>query len=510
MKTKQRDLLAALGFLAPNFLGFFLFVLFPVVFSILLLMTNWSLNPGIDRRFVGLDNVWQLVGFRPIEGAQSSGGLIWIVAFLGCYAALIGGIILSFTSLGDKKPGIRLGGWLGVLGAVVLLVLSVWPCLWNFCEWVCTCPLLGLSEQSLEGVANAFSGPMFQWSLGMGAGLIAITLLCGYFFFLGNDDADFVGPGAYGPILVVGSIALIYILRGPVFERWEPIDANFYFFLYNTLFMMVAIPVSIVGSLILALVLSEPLLKVKARHKILLTSVLVGIGLLGFGLFWRAGLFDQGILWGVFWGIAALGIAGGVFAFRTLFYIPTFTAGIAVMLLWKQMFNPNFGLLNEGLRIIYEALGIGAEPPRWLGDPSWAKPAIMLMGFWTVVGGQNMLLYLAGLSNISPELYEAASIDGASKRQAFWNVTWPQLAPTTFFIVIMSTIMGLQGGFEQARVLTNGGPAGSTKTLAFYVYEKAFMELELGYASGIAWVLFLMVFLLTALNWRFGNRYVNY
>ena len=120
-----------------------------------------------------------------------------------------------------------------------------------------------------------------------------------------------------------------------------------------------------------------------------------------------------------------------------------------------------------------------------------------------------MLLYLAGISNIPPELYEAADIDGANKLQRFWNVTWPQLAPTTFFIVIMSTIAGLQGGFEQARVMTNGGPAGTTKTLAYYVYEKAFEELELGYASAIAWVLFLMVFVLTALNWRLGNRYVN-
>jgi multiple sugar transport system permease protein len=89
-------------------------------------------------------------------------------------------------------------------------------------------------------------------------------------------------------------------------------------------------------------------------------------------------------------------------------------------------------------------------------------------------------------------------------------VTWPQLAPTTFFIIIISTIAGLQGGFEQARVMTEGGPAGSTKTLAYYVYERAFQELSLGYGSAIAWVLFVFVFILTMFNWRFGNRYVNY
>jgi len=121
-----------------------------------------------------------------------------------------------------------------------------------------------------------------------------------------------------------------------------------------------------------------------------------------------------------------------------------------------------------------------------------------------------MLLYLAGISNIPQDLYEAAAIDGANRRQAVWNVTWPQLAPTTFFIVIMSVIGGLQGGFEQARVMTAGGPAGSTKTLAYYVYEKAFMELQFGFASAIAWVLFAIIFVMTAINWRFGNRYVNY
>jgi multiple sugar transport system permease protein len=151
----------------------------------------------------------------------------------------------------------------------------------------------------------------------------------------------------------------------------------------------------------------------------------------------------------------------------------------------------------------------GLEAPGWLANVHWAKPAIMIMGFWIGIGSNNMLLYLAGLSNVPPELYEAADIDGAKRGQRFWNITWPQLAPTTFFIVIMSVIGGLQGGFEMARVMTNGGPAGATTTLSFFVYQEGFRTGRLGFSAAVAWALFAMILVATLFNWRFGNRYVN-
>jgi multiple sugar transport system permease protein len=120
-----------------------------------------------------------------------------------------------------------------------------------------------------------------------------------------------------------------------------------------------------------------------------------------------------------------------------------------------------------------------------------------------------MLLYIAGISNIPGELYEAADIDGAGRFQRFWHVTWPQLAPTTFFIIVMSVIGGLQGGFEQARTMTGGGPFGSTTTLAYFVYNEGFETGRLGYASAVAWVMFAMIFSLTIINYRFGSKYVN-
>jgi multiple sugar transport system permease protein len=136
---------------------------------------------------------------------------------------------------------------------------------------------------------------------------------------------------------------------------------------------------------------------------------------------------------------------------------------------------------------------------------TWAKPALMLMGIWTAMGGTTMLLYLAALSNVPKELLEAAHVDGAGAWARFRHVTCPQLAPTTFFVSVMATIGGLQGGFEQARVMTNGGPAGATTTLSFYIYTKAFEELDLGYAAAISWVMFALIFIGTAANWRFGR-----
>jgi multiple sugar transport system permease protein len=205
------------------------------------------------------------------------------------------------------------------------------------------------------------------------------------------------------------------------------------------------------------------------------------------------------------WAIAALGIGFNVVAFRTLFYLPTFTAGVALMILWKALYNPQTGPINVGLNALFHTLGWQIEAPRWLGSIEWAKPALILMGVWTSIGGTNMLLYLAGLSNVPKELLDAAEVDGAGAWNRFRHVTWPQLAPTTFFISIMAIIGGLQGGFEQARVMTGGGPAGSTTTLSYYIYNKAFQDLDMGYAAAISWVLFAIVFVATALNWKFGR-----
>jgi multiple sugar transport system permease protein len=257
-------------------------------------------------------------------------------------------------------------------------------------------------------------------------------------------------------------------------------DREFWFYFFNTLYMMLGVPVAIAGSLAAALLLSQKL--------------------------------------------------RGMIVYRTLFYLPTFTAGVALMILWKALYNPDFGPINAVLNTCLHAVGLDSvEAPRWLGSMAnlvglhpeatgltwkyWglgARDALILMGVWTAIGGNNMLLYLAALSNVPQELHEAAQIDGAGKWATFRHVTWPQLAPTTFFIVIMSVIGGLQGGFEQARVLTQGGPAGITTTLAYYIYNKAFIEFQIGYASAVAWVLFMLIFAFTLVHWKLAAKELNY
>ena len=223
-------------------------------------------------------------------------------------------------------------------------------------------------------------------------------------------------------------------------------------------------------------------------------------------------------------------------AFRTLYYLPTVSAGVALMIMWVVLYDPQVGPINQVIEGVIGLLGVDdPHGPSWLTTsrnllcispgPVWAtgryfsfeyfgvgaREALMFMGFWTGVGGANMLLYIAGLSNIPVELYEAAEVDGAGRISKFLHVTWPQLAPTTFFIVIMSTIAGLQGGFDQARVMTQGGPHEATTTFSYYIYQTGFAgQYELGKASAVAWWLFVMIFAMTLLNWRFGSRQVTY
>jgi multiple sugar transport system permease protein len=190
--------------------------------------------------------------------------------------------------------------------------------------------------------------------------------------------------------------------------------------------------------------------------------------------------------------------------FRTVFYLPTICAGIALLLLWKFMFNEEFGLINKALALI------GIQGPGWLTGYHWAKPALMIVSLWTHMGGSSMILYLAGLQCIPPELYEAASIDGAGAWKKFTNITLPLLSPTTFFIFITSVIRGFQGGFESAYIMTQGGPNGATTTIGYYIYNHAFQWFNMGYASTVAMVLFVVILTVTLINWRYGGRKVEY
>jgi multiple sugar transport system permease protein len=186
---------------------------------------------------------------------------------------------------------------------------------------------------------------------------------------------------------------------------------------------------------------------------------------------------------------------------RTLYYLPAVVQGVAVALLWGYVLNPRFGLVNLGLK------QIGIEGPRWLYSESWAVPGFILMGLWAAGGA--MLLYLAGLQGIPTALYEAASIDGANGWHRFIHVTVPMLTPTIYFNVLISIIASFQV-FTQAYVLTQGGPNNATLTQVLYLYRKGFQDFQFGYASALAWALFLIIMVFTILVVRTSESWVHY
>lgn len=186
---------------------------------------------------------------------------------------------------------------------------------------------------------------------------------------------------------------------------------------------------------------------------------------------------------------------------RTLLFLPTVAAGIALYMVWRQLYNQEFGLLNNGLA----AVGVGARPD-WLGDPSLAKPALIAMLVWIAMGGTNMILYLAGLQDIDASLYEAAAIDGAGPWDTFRHVTWPALRPTTFFILTTNLIGGIQI-FDQVLIMTKGGPEGHTSTILYYIYKNIYeYQGKLGYAAAVSVFLFGLVLAITLVVWFADKR----
>ena len=192
--------------------------------------------------------------------------------------------------------------------------------------------------------------------------------------------------------------------------------------------------------------------------------------------------------------------ARGMSAYRTVFYLPAITPVVATAVLWYALLNPD-GLVNTGLR------ATGIDPPSWLGDKNWSKPAIVLMGLWGAGGG--MIIWLAGLQGIPSQLYEAASIDGAGAVRRFFSITLPMLTPYIFFSFVTG-IIGVFQIFAQALILTRGGPADSTLFYVYYLFNNAFRYFKMGYASAQAWILFVIVLVLTLLQLRLSKRWVHY
>jgi multiple sugar transport system permease protein len=191
----------------------------------------------------------------------------------------------------------------------------------------------------------------------------------------------------------------------------------------------------------------------------------------------------------------------GIGVFRTIFYLPTVFSGVAFVVVWLWMLNPNGGLINL-------VLGwFGIEGPRWLLDPKYALWSLVMMSFWG--WGRSMALYLGGMQSIPGELYEAAAMDGASSFRQFFKITLPLLSPMIFFNLVLSVIATFQS-FTSAFVATNGGPLDSTLFLVLYIYRQAFEFFNMGYAAALAWVLFAIILVLTLVLLRSQKFWVFY
>jgi multiple sugar transport system permease protein len=193
----------------------------------------------------------------------------------------------------------------------------------------------------------------------------------------------------------------------------------------------------------------------------------------------------------------------GITFFRTAYFLPVVSSMIAVALVWSWIFNPEYGLLNHLLQVLF-----GVKGPAWLESTSWALPAMAIVTVWKGLG-YSMVIFLAGLQNIPRDLYHAATIDGAGVWKRFRHITLPMLSPTTFFVLVITLINSFQV-FEQTYVLTKGGPANSTLTMSYYIYQNAFQFFQMGKAAALSYVLFAVIFGVTLMQFRIQKRWVFY
>lgn len=201
----------------------------------------------------------------------------------------------------------------------------------------------------------------------------------------------------------------------------------------------------------------------------------------------------------------------GLAFYRTIFYLPSITPVIASSILWLWLLNPQIGLVNHLLHPIVSffsvVTGIKIPLPGWLSDPVWAKPALILMGLWGV--GNTTVIFLASLQEVPEELYEAALIDGTGKIRKLWHITLPLISPVIFFNLVIG-IIGYFQYFTQVWVMTRGGPEDATLYYAYYLFNNAFLYFKMGYASAMAWILFIITLVCTLIVFRTSSRWVYY
>jgi multiple sugar transport system permease protein len=255
-------------------------------------------------------------------------------------------------------------------------------------------------------------------------------------FIISFTDFDIYTLGNFSTLRLIGFDNYVKLFSDDLF--WTALGNTFYF-------VVVAGPLSIAVSLTAALMLNSKLVKFKSL-------------------------------------------------FRLAYFLPVVTTLVAVAIVWRFIYHPNFGILNFFLGLI------GINPIDWLGDPDWAMPSIILLAVWKNFG-YNMIIFIAGLQNIPEELYEAADIEGANAFQKFKHITLPMLAPTTIFVSII-TMIGYFQLFAEPYVMTQGGPLNKTLSIVQYMYQEGFRWWNMGYSASIAFVLFIIIFIGTLIQFK--------
>jgi multiple sugar transport system permease protein len=209
-----------------------------------------------------------------------------------------------------------------------------------------------------------------------------------------------------------------------------------------------------------------------------------------------------GLAMGLFFAVLLNQEIRGKYIYRAIYFVPVVAPTVAVALLFQWLYEPNFGVINGLLRMV------GVHGPNWLGSTTWAMRSVISEAIWAGLGS-NILIFLAGLQGIPQEYYEAAEIDGANAVQKFFSITMPLLSPTTFFLLVTGVIGAFQV-FDIPYIMTGGGPANATQMVIMYLYNNAFTIQRMGLAAAVSFIVFLVIIILTAINFRISKRWVFY
>jgi len=330
-----------------------------------------------------------------------------------------------------------------------------------------------------------------------------------------NEDMTIYSPAPWGWAALIGFLILAfafgfglrYVLKGTSKSRMARREA-FSFFLFISPWL-VGFLVLTFGATLASILFSfckwdvlSPARFVGFRNYIeLLTSDPRFFKAVGNTAYYAAFSVPLSIIGGLVISVLLNQKLKGIRYYRTIYYLPAVVSGVATALLWQIIFHPKNGLLNKILGLFI------ANPPGWLQDPDWAKPAFIIMGLWSVGGA--MIIYLAGLNSIPDELYEAAKLDGAGSLRSFFSITLPLLTPTIFYHLVVGTMAALQF-FTQAYIMTLGGPKDATLFYNLYLFRSGFEWMKMGYASAMAWILFAFVLGITIFQFKSAGRWVYY